>query len=173
MQDLRIRAIRSDDAEAIVAILNPIIDARRYTAFDTPFTAAAERDYIEAFPARGIWLVAERLRDDRVVGFQVLEPFATYTHAFDHVGTLGTYVALDCRRQGVATALFAATFAAARARGYEKLFTFVRADNDAALAAYRAHGFRVVGTAERHARIDGRYIDEILIERLLEMGSDV
>jgi L-amino acid N-acyltransferase YncA len=29
------------------------------------------------------------------------------------------------------------------------------------------HGFRIVGTAERHAKIDGRYIDEIVIENLL------
>jgi ribosomal protein S18 acetylase RimI-like enzyme len=31
-----------------------------------------------------------------------MEPFATYTQAFAHVGVLGTYVAPDCRRQGVA-----------------------------------------------------------------------
>jgi RimJ/RimL family protein N-acetyltransferase len=43
----------------------------------------------------------------------------------------------------------------------------VRADNAAALATYRAHGFEVIGTARRHAKIDGRYIDEILIEKAL------
>jgi len=48
------------------------------------------------------------------------------------------------------------------------IFTFVRADNAAALATYRAHGFEIVGTARRHAKIDGRYIDEILIEKPLD-----
>jgi RimJ/RimL family protein N-acetyltransferase len=43
----------------------------------------------------------------------------------------------------------------------------VRADNHAALQAYLAQGFVTIGTARRHARIDGRYIDEILIEKLL------
>jgi len=43
----------------------------------------------------------------------------------------------------------------------------VRADNQAALAAYLRRGFRIVGTAGRHAKIDGRYIDEIIIERQL------
>jgi L-amino acid N-acyltransferase YncA len=57
---------------------------------------------------------------------------------------------------------------AAKAKGYEKLLTFVRADNPDALATYVAHGFRVIGTAVRHARLDGRYIDEILIERALD-----
>jgi len=64
--------------------------------------------------------------------------------------------------------LFAATFEAAGQKGYEKIFTFVRTDNPAALATYRAHGFVVVGTARKHARIDGRYIDDILIEKVLD-----
>ena len=159
--DLTVRDVVPADAEAIVAILNPIIEARIHTAFATPFTVAAERDYILRFPARGIWKVAARQPDGQVVGFQVLEPFGPYTQAFDHVGTLGTYVDLAQRRQGIAT------FAAARQKGYEKLFTFVRADNPAALAVYRGEGFEIVGRARNHAKIDGRYIDEILIEKTL------
>ena len=162
---LLIRDIAPADAEGVLNILNPIIAARVYTVFDTPFTVDAERDYIVKFPSRGIWKVAVRPADGRVVGFQVLEPFGPYTRAFDHVGTLGTYVDLNERRQGIASALFAATFEAARQKGYEKIFTFVRADNPAALATYQAHGFVVVGTARRQAKIDGRYVDEILIEK--------
>jgi ribosomal protein S18 acetylase RimI-like enzyme len=80
---------------------------------------------------------------------------------------IGTYVDLDCRRQGIASRLFDHTFAAARGKGYEKLFAFVRADNPAALATYLRQGFVVIGTAQRHAKIDGRYIDEVMIERAL------
>lgn len=163
--ELTIRDIEPTDAEAVCAVINPIIEARLYTVFDAPFTIDAERDYIRAFPPRGVWKVA--VLGTRVVGFQVLEPLASYTRALDHVGSIGTYVDLALRRQGVATALFAATFAAARMKGYEKLFTFVRADNPAAIATYKAHGFDIIGTARRHARIDGRYVDEWMIERQL------
>jgi L-amino acid N-acyltransferase YncA len=165
--DIAVRDAVSADAEAIVGILNPIIEARIHTAFDVPVTVDAEREYLRAFPSRGVWKVALRRSDGHVLGFQVLEPFGPYTRAFDHVGTLGTYVDLEQRRRGIAKALFAATFEAARRKGYEKIFTFVRADNPAALATYRALGFEVIGTARKHAKIDGRYIDEILIERLL------
>ena len=89
--------------------------------------------------------------DRKMLGFQVVEPFATYTAAFDHVGTLGTYVDLAFRRQGIARRLFEVTLAAACDQGYEKIFTFVRADNPAALAAYQAQGFGIVGTARKHA----------------------
>jgi L-amino acid N-acyltransferase YncA len=170
--EFSIRDAHPDDAEALVRILNPIIEARVYTAFDTPFSVEAERDYLLKFPARGIWKVAIRLSDGRLVGFQIMEPFATYTTAFDHVGTLGTYVDLDIRRRGVATRLFEATFETAPQKGYEKIFTFVRADNPVALQAYLRQGFVTIGTARNHARIDGRYIDEILVEKSLRVMDE-
>jgi ribosomal protein S18 acetylase RimI-like enzyme len=96
-----------------------------------------------------------------------MEPFATYTHAFDHVGVIATCIDLGCRRQGIGKRLFEAAFEAARQKGYEKVSTYVRGDNPAALAAYLKNGFRIVGTAARHAGIGGRYVDEVIIERFL------
>jgi L-amino acid N-acyltransferase YncA len=168
--ELSVRDARPDDAEAIVRILNPIIGARLFTVFDTPFTVDAEREFIINFPTRGIFHVAIRQVDQRLVGFQNLEPFATYTRAFDHVGTLATYVDLEARRQGVARRLFETTFEAARRKGYEKIFTFVRADNSQGLLTYLKQGFRIIGTAHRQAKIDSRYVDEILIEKMLVPG---
>ena len=167
MRELLIRDAVPEDAERLVAILNPIIETGTSTALDTPYTVEEERDYIAAFPERGVFHVAVRLVDGRVVGLQSVEPFTTGTHAFDHVGVMGTYVDLACHRQGIARRLFAATFEAARRKGYEKIFTYVRADNDAGLATYLGQGFEVVGTARRHAKIRGRYVDEIMIERFL------
>jgi len=168
---LDIRDVQPEDAQGIVDVLNPIIEAGTYTALDTPCTADAEGEYIRDFPTRGVFLVAVSQTDQVIVGFQSMEPFATYTHAFDHVGVLGTYVDLRRRRQGIATRMFEATFAAAIQKGYEKIFTFVRADNAAALATYLAQGFRTIGTARKHAKIDGQYVDEIMIEKLLERTS--
>jgi len=165
--NLSVRDAEPADAEGLVRVLNPIIEARVYTAFDTPFSVDAERDYLKHFPARGVWKVAIRDSDRALVGFQIMEPYASYTHAFDHVATLGTYVDLAVRRRGIARRLFAATFEAARHKGYEKVFTFVRADNPAALQTYLGQGFLVVGNAKRQARIGGVYIDEILIEKWL------
>jgi L-amino acid N-acyltransferase YncA len=164
---LDIRDAKPDDAEAIAGILNPIIAARVYTAFDTPVTIEIEREYIGRFPPRGVFHVAVSRADNRIIGFQSMEPFASYTHAFDHVGVLGTYVDLDCRRRGIASQLFQATFRAALQKGYEKIFTFVRADNAAALQTYLRQGFRTVGIAYRQAKFGSEYVDEVIIERLL------
>ena len=40
--DFQIRKAQPDNAEAIVAILNPIIDAGRYSVLDAPLTAEFE-----------------------------------------------------------------------------------------------------------------------------------
>lgn len=163
--DLIVRPAVAGDAAGIVNLVNPIIAAGVYTAFDTPFTIDGEQRYIETFPARGIFHVA--VSDEQIVGFQSMEPFATYTHAFDHVGVLGTYVDLSRRRTGIGSALFEATFEEARRKQYDKLFTYILVHNTAALRAYTKHGFSIVGTARRHARIRDAYVDMLVVERLL------
>lgn len=165
--ELVIRPVTRDDAEAIVGILNPIIEAGGYTVLDTPLSVEAERRYIRAFSRRGVFLVAERGQEGKVVGFQSMEPFASYTRAFDHVAVVGTFVELSLRRHGIGTRLSEVGFEAARRLGYEKVFSYVRADNLDSLAFHLHLGYRIVGTLEKHARIAGSYIDEIVIEKLL------
>ena len=165
--DWLIRDAQPEDAAAIVHIFNPIIETGLYTAFDTPFSIEAERNFIRDLPPRGIFHVAIHPTEQHIAGFQSMSPFPSDAAAFEHVGVMGTFVDLARRRQGIARSLFAATFEAARRKGYKKIFTYVRADNPDALAAYLSQGFRIVGTARQHARIQDKYIDEIIIERLL------
>jgi L-amino acid N-acyltransferase YncA len=162
-----IREAQPGDAEGIVNILNPIIEVGLYTVLDTPFSIEEERRFIADFPDSGVFLVAVNPTDGAIVGFQNAEPFASYTHAFDHVACMSTYISLAYRRRGVARQLFQESFRHGRAKGLEKIFTFVRADNPGALAAYRSQGFSVIGTARRHAKVRGKYVDEILIEKFL------
>ena len=165
--DIVVREARPDDAAAVVGLLNPVIATGEYTVLDRPLSVEEEQRFISSFPPRGVFHVAESRPDGRVVGFQTMEPFAAYTHAFDHVGIIATCVDLGCRRQGIGRQLFAATSETARQKGYEKIFTYVRGDNPVALLAYMKCGFRIVGTAQRHAKCGGRYVDEIIIERFL------
>jgi L-amino acid N-acyltransferase YncA len=165
--DILIRPVRLDDAEGVVAMWNPIIESGQYTSFDAPFTPEAERAYIESMSARHIFHVAERRHDGRIVGFQSGAPFPAFSNSFAHVSMLSTFVDMNFHRQGIAKRLFPVTFATARQMGFEKFFTYVRADNINGLATYLSQGFRIIGTAQRQAKMNGRYIDEIIIEKLL------
>jgi len=164
---LTIREVAVEDAQGIIDVLNPIIIEARYTILDQTFTVDEEKAFIESFPERGVFSVAVIETTSQLLGFQNVEPFATYTKAFDHVGIIGTYVDANSRGQGVAKQLFDYTFKAAKAKGYEKLFAYVRADNERALAVYLKQGFEIIGTAKKHGKIGDQYFDEILIEKFL------
>ena len=164
---LTIREVTIEDAQGIIDVLNPIIIEARYTILDKTFTVDEEKAFIESFPERGVFSVAVNEATSQLLGFQNVEPFATYTKAFDHVGIIGTYVDANSRGQGVAKQLFDYTFKAAKAKGYEKLFAYVRADNERALSVYLKQGFEIVGTAKKHGKIGDQYFDEVLIEKFL------
>ena len=166
--DIQIRPVTPDDAAGVVAIFNPIIESGLYTSFDTPFTVEAERSYIESMGNRDIFHVAVNSVTGRIVGFQSASPIPSFSTGMAHVGSMGTFIDLNLRRQGIGRRLYPITFQAAREKGYEKLFTYVRGDNPAALRAYTSHGFEIVGTAKRHLKLkDGSYVDEIIIEKHL------
>jgi L-amino acid N-acyltransferase YncA len=165
--ELKVRRASADDAAGIAAVLNRIIEGGRHSLLDTPFSEAEERAFIESLPARA-FIHAVETPGGEIAGFQTVEPWNGFvTREFDHVATMGTYVAEEHRRRGVGAALAAASFAAARAAGYEKIFTDLRADNLDSLCYHLSLGFRVVGTAGRHARLRGRDIDVVFIEAFL------
>jgi len=162
-----IREVRLADAEEIVALINPIIEAGCYTTFVSPFTVSDEQAFIRNFPARGSFLGAFHAHSEQLRGFQVVTPVASYTSALDHVGEIGTYVSLGHQRQGIAGHLYRATYEHARTRGFEKLLAWVRADNEAGLRSYTRYGFERVGVAKQHAKLGERYLDEVILERWL------
>jgi L-amino acid N-acyltransferase YncA len=165
---ISIRRASADDAAGIADVLNEVIVGERHSMLDTPFSVEGEREYIEALPERAFIHVAE-IPEGRIVALQTMEPWSGYmTHEFDHVATMGTWVTASLRRKGVGGRLARASFAAARAMGYEKVLTELRADNLESLAYHLGLGFAVVGTARRHARLHGHDIDVIFIELFLK-----
>jgi len=162
-----IRPVTPDDAGAVCAILNAAIKDGTHSLLDTPFPVDDERRYVADFPPRGVFMVAELPRAG-VVGFQSLEPYASYgTHAFDHVLTMGTYVDESHRRRGIGRTLAAGCFDAARRAGCTRVLTEIRIDNDASLRFYLGLGFEIVGVARDLARLGGRLVDVVIVEKAL------
>ncbi len=77
--------------------------------------------------------------DERVLGYIV------FWLVHDEVHVLNVATALDARRRGVGRALMAAAEQAGVARGARLCTLEVRRSNEAALALYRALGYRQVG----------------------------
>jgi dephospho-CoA kinase len=154
------------DAEGIAAVLNAVVHERDRSVIDRTFTPAQERSFLRRLPARSRLTVAEV--GNVVAGFQVLEPYALYTGAMNHVATVGTYVAAAVRGAGLGRRMTGETFEQARAAGFSKIVVQVRADNAGALAFYDALGFRACGRLACQARLEGSDVDILLFEKFLE-----
>ncbi|MHC4548176.1 MAG: GNAT family N-acetyltransferase [Planctomycetota bacterium] len=163
-----IRRVREQDAASIVELLNPLIEAGTYTVMDEPVSVAEQVAFIRGFPERGVFNVAVCDDSRRILGIQDVVPVRPAESAFRHVGEISTFVALDAHRRGVGRGLSQVTFQEARERGFLKIGATIRADNRAAVSFYRSQGFRIIGTAGRHAFLRGRFVDEILMERLID-----
>jgi L-amino acid N-acyltransferase YncA len=164
---LTLRRATVADAAGAVRVLNEAITGGAPTLLDTPLSEQEERAFIQSLPPRCALHVAE-LPGEGIVGIQGLTLAVRYaSRQLDHVGEIGTYVAERWRRHGIGGKLAEVTFAWARANGFEKIFTDIRADNLPSLSFHLSLGFHVVGTAQRHAKVEGRYLDVWLVERQL------
>jgi len=52
--------------------------------------------------------------------------------------------------------------------GFSKIVSRIFPENSASLGLCARHGFRVVGTYEKHGRLDGIWRDVVIVERLFE-----
>jgi L-amino acid N-acyltransferase YncA len=163
--DLFIRKVAEADTAAIIALLNPIIQLGTYTVMNEPFSVDDQIEFIRSFPSRGIYHIAVD-NSQKAVGIQDVMPISS-SNVFKHVGEISTFVALDAQRQGIGQRLSTTTFNTAKELGYIKLRATVRADSPHALSFYQSQGFEVIGIAEQHAMLHGKYIDEVLFEKFL------
>lgn len=153
------------DAEGIAAVLNAVVKDGGTTAIDRTYTPAQERAFLRRMPPQSRLIVA--LVGSVLAGFQVVEPYATYTRAMAHVATIGTYVAPQAQGSGLGSAMSVATFDAARAAGFTKLVAAIRADNGEGLAFYQRIGFRACGRLSEQVATDLGMVDQLLYERFL------
>jgi L-amino acid N-acyltransferase YncA len=163
--EIAIRPARRDDLEdaaGIAHVLNSVIAEGAHTALAGHWTPEAEMAFLQGLGPRSEIFIAEAA--GHILGFQVIEPFVTYTSTMDHVCHFGTYVLADFRGQGIGCKLAEATLAFARAHGYTKSVVYVLAHNEGGLAYYRSLGFEARGTLTGQTRIDGVYYDEVFLE---------
>ena len=160
-----VRRVRRDDiqdAAGVADVLNSVIAEGRYTALTGHWTPEAEQAFLQSLRPRSEVFVAEMA--GRIVGFQVIEPFVSYTSTMNHVAHFGTYVRADTRGRGIGQKLAEATLSFTREHGYEKSVIYVMAGNELGLAYYRKLGFEEKGVLRRQTKIDGVYHDEVFME---------
>lgn len=159
-----VRPARAADAARVAEIYNQGIAERNATFETAPRTAEAMERRIAEDPARYPVLVAEH--DGAVVGWASLGSYRS-RECYAGVSEFSVYIDRDHRGSGVGRRLLEALIATAAACGHWKLLSRVFPSNTASLALCRSLGFREVGVYEKHGRLEGRWLDVVIVERLI------
>jgi len=157
--EIIVRWSRDDDIPALAALNNRIWDD-----VNSPHVAVVtEAEYRERHPA-GSGLVADA--DGAVCGFIIWRtPSRMESNA--HVAELAIAVDPEFQGHGIGRRLVAAACAEAKAQGKRKLSLRVMSTNEKAIAFYERLGFRVQGRLVEEFCIGGRYVDDILMYKML------
>ena len=161
---MELRLATLDDAEPIREIYNLEVATSTATFDLVPRTLAEQRAWqAERSGARAVLVAVD---GDEVVGFGSLSPWrdrpAYATTVEDSV-----YVHRSHHGQGVGRALLEALVDTATAHGFHACMARIVGGHDASIALHHACGFEIVGTEREVGRKLGRWLDVVLMERLL------
>jgi phosphinothricin acetyltransferase len=165
MSEITVRAASSADAAAICTIYNQGIEDRVATLETELRTPEERRRWLAARGPRHPVIVAEAGGD--LVGWGSLNVFNP-RKAYDHVADFSIYIERRWRGKGVGSRLLARLIELGCELGYHKLVLSAFPTNPGGMALYQKFGFRTVGIYKEQGKLDGQWVDTIIMEKLLE-----
>ncbi len=161
----RTRLVERRDAEALRAIYNVEVLESTVTFDLVPRSVADQLAWIEEHSGGHPAIVAVG-DDEEVVGFASLSPYrprpAYATSVEDSV-----YVRRDCRGAGIGRLLLGSLVDLARDHGFHAVIGRIVGGHDASIALHRRCGFEQVGVEKEVGRKFGRWLDVVLMQRML------
>jgi L-amino acid N-acyltransferase YncA len=157
-----VRQANTADSEAIAAIYNEALAGREATFETEPRHPSAFQAQIdsERYPLP----VAEL--DEQLIGWAALAPYSERA-AYAGIAEFSIYVAQRAQGQGVGTVLCQQLAEEAERYGLWKLIGKIFPENIACVRMTGHCGFHEIGLHRCHGRLDGKWRDVLLVERLL------
>ncbi len=159
-----VRLAQLSDADAIREIYNREVITSTVTFDLVPRSLEDQRSWLAAHS--GIHPAVVAIEDGAVVGFGSLSPYrdrpAYATTVEDSV-----YVRRDARGHGVGRLILAELVRLGRAHGFHAMMARVVGGHEASISLHRACGFELVGVEREVGRKLGRWLDVVLMQRLL------
>jgi len=155
------RAATRSDAARIATIYNQGIEDRVAT-FETEArdTEQILKWFTEGYP---VFVSGE---NQTVHAYAAAFPYRSRP-CYEGVREFSVYVAREGRGKGFGKAALGALIEDTRARGWWKLLSRIFPENVASRKLCAALGFREVGIYEKHGRLDGKWMDTVIVEKLL------
>ena len=161
---ITIRLAQPEDAAAIATIYNQGIRDRVATLETEERTAEERAAWLASRDERHPVYVAEL--NGEVVAWGSLNPFSPRP-AYQWVADFSVYVDSAKRGHGLGGTLLDHLIEQATRLGYHKLVLAAFPFNQPGMRLYRSRQFREVGTYHEQGRLDGQWVDTIIMERML------
>ena len=164
LDGLCVRDAAPGDAATIATIYNQgILD--RIATLETEERTPEERlQWLAARGPRHPVLVVEV--EGSVVGWGSLNQFNP-RQAYDFVADFSVYVERQWRGKGVGSTLLRSLINRAQQLDYHKIVLSAFPWNNAGMALYEKHGFRLVGIYKEQGLLDGNWVDTVIMEKIL------
>jgi phosphinothricin acetyltransferase len=164
----RVRVATAADADAICRIYNQGIEDRVATLETELRTPDERRQWLAARGPRHPVIVAETTTEPRhALGWGSLNAFNP-REAYRFVADFSIYVEREWRGKGVGAVILTRLIELAREHGFHKMVLSAFPSNAPGVALYTRLGFRTVGIYREQGLLDGRWVDTIIMEKLLE-----
>jgi phosphinothricin acetyltransferase len=163
--DLTIREATLADAAEIARIYNQGIEDHA-TLETAPRSVDERRQWLAARGQRHPVIVAVANQTKEVVGWASLNQFNPRA-AYDNVADISVYVAREARGKGVGGALLPELEENARRMDYHKMVLAGFPWNTPGMRLYERCGFQTVGIYREQGLLAGKWVDVILMEKIL------
>ena len=163
--DVHLRLAERRDAEAIRSIYNPEVLESTVTFDLVPRTLAEQLAWLDDH-AGGHPAIVATDDGDAIVGFGSLSPYrprAAYSTTVED----SVYVRRDCRGSGVGVALLGELVRLGTAHGFHSAIARIVGNHEASIALHSHCGFTVIGTEYEIGRKFGKWLDVVLMQRML------
>lgn len=161
---MRIRAATAADAAATAAIYNEEVTGSTVT-FDLVTRSVQEQAEWLSARAGALEVVVADVGSD-IAGFASLSPYRDRP-AYRTTVENSIYIHRDHRGTGVGTALLTEILHVAEARGFHAVMARIVGGHDASIRLHRSAGFEHVGVEREVGRKFGRWLDVVLMQKLL------
>lgn len=161
---LSVRPVTEADADALRGIYNAEVLESTVTFDLVPRTIEEQLAWQDE--RSGVHAVLVAVDDGEVLGFGSLSPYkprAAYATTVED----SVYVRRDQQGRGVGRQLLDELVAVATAHGFHAMMARIVGDHDASMRMHAAAGFEIVGTEREVGRKFGRWLDVVVMQRLL------
>ena len=174
---INVRSAQDGDASQIAEIYNQCIEDRTAT-FETELrTENSMREWLidhqnNHHPVLVAIVEREYSTSERAKDLPLISGWtsaSTYRprSCYSGIGEFSVYVRKGYRRRGIGEKLLLGLADEARQLGYWKLLSRIFTFNTASRELCKKCGFREVGIYEKHGKLDGRWLDTVIVERLI------